>query len=268
MNTELLAGLAGGSAGAALWLVLSWPRALVWEAHSRWMGRRISQVARGMRRRLHPHVLIQADVLAWSPRQLFWRSMATAGVLGIGVGFIVGWLWGLIIAGAAFYVAPAWMVRQEFRRYQRALAQAFETHVLLLHIYFELGMPLLTAFRQMRLALRGPAQAQMERLLGDFAQGHPDAALRAWAARTQLMAYRMLADTLIQQRGQVLQGGTLDPLDTLLSAQRTQTMKSQTSKLSSGAAIVPILATLAITLLYLYGLMANIPGLNALHFHF
>lgn len=267
MSHAVMVGVASGSVGGIVWLLLSVPRPLTWHRPPGRWSRGLGQAVQGIRRRLSPTVRRQADVLAWTPRQLFWQSVAMAGVLGTILMVWQGVVVGLGVAVAGFYVAPAVLVRRRFHHYQEALAAAFETHVLLLRIYFDLGMPLLTALRQMRAALRGPAHTELDRLLGELVQGPTTHALRAWADRTQLMEYRMLADTLMQQQGEALRGEALAPLDTLLTAQRTQTMKNRTDKLTSGAAIVPILATVAITLLYLYGLMVHIPGVHALHFH-
>ena len=264
-----LGGATSVSLGLFLWLWMSRPRPLSWDGRPGMADDLISAAAIGIRRRLSPQALAQADVLRLSPRQLLWMGLGISAIVGLGVAALFPIRWMGIPAGiAAFYLAPSMSVKSQFKNYQRTMRMAFETQVLLLRIYFDLGMPVTTAFRTMRAALHGAAQYEVDRVLSDLAEGNGDAAFREWAERTQLMEYRLLADTIVQQRGRALRGNALDPLDTLLTANRQQSMKTLTDKLMSGGAAVPILSTLSVTTLYLYALMSNVQGLQALNFHF
>lgn len=264
-----LVGLAGGSLGLALWWVLSPVRPLRWEVAPTGWRAGVVQVGERMRRRLAPEVLAQAEILQLSSWSLVWMAVGLAIIAGVGTAALLPVRWmGIPVAVAAFYVAPSMSIRRRFRAYQRQMRVAFESQVLLLRIYFDLGMSVTTAFRTMRSALHGSARQEVDRLLSDLAEGRRDGAFEEWGRRTQLMEYRLLADTIIQQRGRALRGAALDPLDTLLTANRQQSMKTLTDKLTAGAAAVPILSTLSITTLYLYALMSNIQGLQALNFYF
>ena len=256
------------SMGLGVWLWSGRPRPLQWAALEGRAGGWGNALAAWVRRHLRPAVLAQAEMLEISSRELLGSGLVMAAIAGTVVGgFLpVHWL-GLPIAAATFGVAPSLRVRWRFGAYQRAMRGAFEPHVLLLRIYFDLGMALPTALRLVREALSGDAQRAMDRLLGDLTEGHRDAALHAWAERTQLMEYQVLADTLVQQRGRALRGAALDPLDTLLTASRQQSMKTRTDRLLAGAPAIPILASLSVVLLYFYALIAGVQGLQALHFH-
>lgn len=265
----VLMGAAGVSWGVVVWVGLSRPRRIRWTRPTGWLHRVIAGGAGRLWRQLSPTVLRQAETLHISSRDLFWSGLGWAVGTGVGVGVIatwrgLPWMMGLVAAALAFYVAPSVTVRSRFRRYQNVMRLAFETQVLLLRIYFDLGMSLTTALRTMRDALGGHAQQELDQVLRDLATGQRAAALVAWADRTQLDEYLMLADTLVQQRGRALQGNALDPLDTLLTAGRQQSMKTLTNRLTAGASATPILATLALVILYLYALFASIPGMHAL----
>jgi Flp pilus assembly protein TadB len=210
----------------------------------------------------------EADVLHLSARHLLIWSIVLTLPLGVVLGLLTRTWWlGVILAVAGFYLLPNLRVRLSYKSYQTAMRIAFETQVLLLRIYFDLGMPVVTAFRAMRVAVSGVAQQEIDRVLSDLSAGQRDAAFEDWAQRTQLLEYRLLANTIVQQRGRALEGETMKPLEILLSANRQQTMKILTDKLMTSAAAVPILSTLAVLILYIYALMVNIRGMQALHFH-
>ncbi len=263
-----LSGLAAGSSAVLVGLLLSRPQPLRWAAGPRGVVGWINRYAAQTRRRLSPAVLAQADVLQLSARQVLALAAGGALVVGLVVAALlpVRWL-GVPAAVTGFYLTPSLQVRQRFRAYQEAMRAAFEVQVLLLRIYFDLGFSVLEALRLMRSALYGPARQELDRLLSDLAEGRRDAAFHAWAARTGLLEYRLLADTSVQQRGRALRGDALDPLDTLLAANRQQSMKTLTDRLASSAATTPIVAVMAVVALYLYALFARVPGLHSLNLH-
>ena len=263
-----LGGVTAASLGLGVGWALARPRPLRWTGIGGRVDGLVNALAGWLRRHLQPAVLTQADVLQIASRELLGIGLGAAVGVGLGVAvlFPVRWL-GLFAAAAAFTLAPTVTVRRRFRAYQSAMQMAFEPQVLLLRIYFDLGMSLPMALRTLRDALHGAAQRELDRVLSDWAEGRRDAAFHAWAARTQLMEYRLLADTIVQQRGRALRGSALDPLDTLLVATRQQSMKTLTDQVLANAGVVPIVAAMALTLLYLYALVANVQGLQALHFH-
>lgn len=270
MLTPLILALSGVttlSMGLLVWLLWSRPQSLSWAGSPSWSSGLLTRLGERTRRRLSSDVALQAEVLQIPSHELIGMGLGVALLVGLGVAalFPVRWL-GILAALAAFYIGPSFSVRRRFKAYQQALRLGFETQVLLLRIYFDLGQSVTTAFRTMRTALHGYTLAEVDRLLGDLAQGQGDAAFKTWAGRTQLDEYRLLADTIVQQRGRALRGDALDSLDTLLTANRQQSMKTLTDRLTGGGALVPILATLSVTTLYLYALMSHIQGLGSLNF--
>lgn len=256
------------SVGWGAWLAMTWPQPLSWHAPLPKWEQGLNEMARRVRLRLSPPVVAQADVLKISGQWLLGMGLSMGVLGGLMMALVLPWHWlGIPFGLVLFYVAPSWSVRRQFQRYQLIMRMAFETQVLLLRIYFDLGMSVTAALRAMRTALDSTARQEVERVLQDLAAGNQDQALLAWAERTQLMEYRLLARTIVQQRGRALRGEALEPLEVLLTANRQQSMKTLTDKLTSGAAIVPILSTFAVTLLYLYALMTSIHGLQNLQFH-
>lgn len=261
-----LAGVVGFAAALLIGVLLSSPPALTWQRRISWRTKLITGMGERIRKGLTPEAVLQADVLGLSPMNLILMGLTAAVVLGgLTAVFLrpARWL-GVFTAIGGFYLGPSWIVGRRFREYQQAMQTAFETHVLLLQIYLSLRQPIATALKTMRGALNGSPQHELDRLLGDMTAGRGDYAFTRWANRTQLPEYRMLADTIIQQRGRGLTGDSLEPLDTLLAANRQQNMRSLTNLLSAGGFIVPMLCALAIATLWLYGLFSGVPGLSEL----
>ena len=267
-STVLWAALATLAAGALTWLLLSYPRPLRWTQMPRMGEVILAGLSRHLFRHLNAATAEKARVIQLTPRRLFVWSFGMALGLGLVSGLITRtWWFGCVIAVGSFYLLPAFRVSLSYKSYQRAMREAFDTQVLLLRIYFDLGMPVILAFRAMRMAVYGVAQGEIDRVLSDEAAGARDQAFTDWAQRTQLLEYQLLANTIVQQRGRALAGDALKPLEILLNANRQQNMKMLTDKLMTSAAAVPILATMSVLLLYFYALIAGLHGLSALNFH-
>ena len=256
------------STGLVVWWLLMVPRPLRWVRVPSWGDVLLTGLTAHLFRHLSQETARRAQVLHLAPRKLLVWSLLMALMVGVALGFVLHAVWvGGVLTVLGFYGLPSLRVSLSYQAYQRAMREAFETQVLLLRIYFDLGMPVVVAFRAMRIAVSGVAQREIDRVLSDEAAGARDQAFTDWAQRTQLLEYQLLANTIVQQRGRSLAGNALKPLEILLSANRQQTMKMLTDKLMTSAAAVPIFATLSVLILYLYALMVNIRGLSALHFH-
>lgn len=270
MSTTLWIALIGVVLGTGLtsWWLFMFPRPLRWVRVPRWGDVVLGALTAHLLRHLSQETARRARVLHLAPRKLLVWSVLMAFALGGTLGVVLHSVWvGGLVMVLGFYGLPSLRVSLSYQAYQRAMREAFETQVLLLRIYFDLGMPVIVAFRAMRIAVSGVAQREIDRVLSDEAAGARDQAFTDWAQRTQLLEYQLLANTIVQQRGRSLEGNALKPLEILLSANRQQTMKMLTDKLMTSAAAVPIFATLSVLILYLYALMVNIRGLSALHFH-
>lgn len=266
MVDRLAVWMGAGSLGLLVWLIVRRPRPWRWSSGGpAWSAR----LAAGITRLTNTRVVAAARVLALRPRHWIGFSAAGAGIGAVGFGLLVPvHPVGAVLGGAlGAVVGPGVGVRRRYRAYQAALRQAFPAQVLLLRIYLDLGVPVMDAFRLMRGALLGPARRELDHLLYALATGDPDAALRAWAARTGLMEYQVLADTLVRQRQQALTGDALDPLDTLLTARQEAVMQTLTDQAVSLAAVPPLVASLALAGLYLYALFQHIPGLGGVMAH-
>ncbi len=262
-----LAGVVGGAVALVVGVSLMRRPALSWQPSRRLGFHLLSGVGNRMKKGLTPEAVRQADVLGLTPTDLVLMGLMATVVLGGGTAIIfrpAPWL-GVLTAAAGFYLGPSWIVGHRFRAYQKAMQTAFETHVLLLQIYLSLRKPIAIALKTMRSALSGHSQHELDRLLAELTAGRGERAFTTWADRTQLPEYRMLADTIVQQRGQGLTGESLEPLDTLLAANRQENMRSLTNLLSAGGFVVPMLCALAIATLWLYGLFSGVPGLSELH---
>ncbi len=256
----------GAVVALVAWALLSRPAPLTWHYEPRWGVRFIGNVGIRLQKGLTPDAVTRAEVLGITPRDLVLMGLI-AGLVGGGLGavFIQPFRWiGVVIGALMFYIAPSSIVNSRFKNYQQAMQTAFENHVLLLQIYLSLRKPIMTALKAMRDTLSGYPQRELDQLLADLTDHRGDQAFVEWGHRTQLPEYRLLANTIVQQRRRTLNGDSLEPLDTLLAANRQENMLSLTNRLGAGGVIVPMLATFAIATLWMYGLFAGVSGLSSL----
>jgi len=256
-----LTAAAGLFGGRAVWLALHPPMPVQFNPSQPWTTRLTEAAVRVMQARWQAETRRQAAVLRLPTAQVALFPIVT----GVGAGLVADLLIHVpLVALAAALVGawkgPAWIIGQLFRARAAALARDFAPLVLMLRIYLDLKHPLPEAFRQTRPALSRAGRAELDRLLAAMGGGQRQAALKTWAARTGYGPYRILADTLAQGWDQGLAGATLDPLDTLIQAQREQGARSLTDRLDVTSTVVPVLAMLGVVGVVMYGLFANALG--------
>ena len=249
--------VAGLLAAWALWQALSPPRPLSWTPDTPWLERAMHRVDAGIRARWTTATQHQAQILGLPSWQIVGYYSAAAVIGGLGGYDLHHQVWMALGVGlVALWQGPPWIIRQMFGKRQRVLARDFPPLVLMLRIYLALGQPLAQALAATRPALSRLGQAEVNRLLAAIQRGDP-AALKAWAQRTGLSTYRLLADTLAQGWGQGLTADALVPLDTLIRASREQGTRALTDRLDSLSTIVPVIAAFGVFLVLLDAIVAG-----------
>lgn len=250
--------LAGGLIAWALWMMFHPPRAVDWAVPSPWIDRWMQGLDARLRRGWNPQTQRQAEILAippWHAVGLMVVALAGGVLLGLDIG--QGWLLALAIGALLAWKGPAWVIRRRFLVWQSQLDRDFPPLVLMLRIYLDLGEPLPEALAHTRPALSRVGQGELDRLLSALQMGARQSALKAWARRTDLPTYALLADTLAQGWDQGLTADALTPLDTLIQSSREQGTRSLTARLDGMATIVPIIAAFGELLVVLYALLVG-----------
>ncbi|PSR19896.1 MAG: hypothetical protein C7B45_17665 [Sulfobacillus acidophilus] len=250
--------LAGCLTGWALWMVFHPPRVVDWVAPTPWLERWMQGLDARLRQGWNPRTRREAEILALPPWHVVGLMlMAWAGGLLLGLDFGKGWLLALGIGILLAWKGPAWVIHRRFLLWQSQLARDFPPLVLMLRIYLDLGEPLAEALGHARPALSRLGQEELDRLLSALQMGARQEALKAWARRTDLPAYGLLADTLAQGWDHGLSGDALTPLDTLIQSSREQGTRSLTARLDGMATIVPLIAAFGELLVVLYAILVG-----------
>lgn len=160
---------------------------------------------------------------------------------------------------AAFFAVP-WFVLRRYGQYQNQVASNLPTLVLLLQFYLSLDYPVLQALGACLPALGPFGQHEVGRVVGDLRKGAHTGAFRDSQTRIGRLYWRMLMDTLAQSWGHEMTGAALDPLTTMLRAQRDEDARLLTSSVDAVSTAVPILAVLGGVIAFLFFLLASSLG--------
>lgn len=254
----VFAGIAALLGGGFMWQLVHAPRPIGWVVPESRVDRLLGGADHWIRHRWNPVTRQQAEILAipaWQVLGFYGVALFGGGVLGYDL--LHGVLWAVLLALGAAWKGPAWMIGQQFRGRQGALARDFAPLVLMLRIYLDLGEPLIVALRHTRPALGRIGQAELNRLLSAMEAGQRQEALKQWGRRTGLSTYKLLADTLSQGWDQGLTAQTMQPLDTLIESSRAQGTRALTERLDGMATIVPVIAAFGVMAVLLYALLAG-----------
>lgn len=162
-------------------------------------------------------------------------------------------------AVSAWLLVP-WVILRRYGQYQNQVASNLPTLVLLLQFYLSLDYPILQAL-QASLPAMGPfGQAEVTQIIGDLQHGENTGAFRASQSRIDRLYWRMLMDTLAQSWGHEMTGAALDPLTTMLRAQRDERARLLTSSVDAVSTAVPILAVMGGVIAFLFFLLASSLG--------
>lgn len=239
-------GALGLTASLLVWQALHRPLPLAFGVRETGWDRWVRRLDARVRRSWRPQTQRQAQILQMPPWHVVGLAVLAAGVGGVLGGDLfspVPWLGALGGMVLGVWQGPRWVVGSRFRQRQRALTRDFPPLVLLLRIYLDLGVPLPEAVAACRPAVARLTRQELDRLLAQFQLGARAAALRAWAQRTDLALYAILADTLAQGWDDGLSGAALQPLDTLMDAAQDQGTRSLTDRLDGMATLlVPLTA--------------------------
>lgn len=260
--------LAGG-AGASLWIV-TWvalwrtARPLTFAPETPWRVRARDAVVRFMQRRWSARILEEMAVLGWPPAMagfwaLFFAALGGVPALLVSRSSLVA----LCVAGGAGWIGPQLWIHRNFVSWQQDLLRDFVPLVLLLSVYFDLGLSPERALEEALPAMGVNTAAQIRFLLTSWHEqvDTPAGALQTWAARLKLLPYQQLADVLAHHLDRGLSGDALKPLHTLISAQQQQSARALADRVDQQITVVPALAMMGLMLIVLFTFFAH--GLGA-----
>lgn len=254
-----------GGLGAACWLgawIALWqvPSVITFHPVEPWPVRARDALIRWMQQRWSAQVLAEMAVLGWSPALVAVFVAAFAALAGLPVLAVTHRVIVALIAGLlAGWFGPQLWVHRNFVGWQQELARDFVPLILLLSVYFDLGLSPERAVEEVLPAM-GPATAAQLRIL--LTQWHqqidtPGRILRAWAARIKLMPYQQLADVLAHHLDRGMSGEALRPLRTLVSAEQQQGARALADRVDQQVTVVPAVALLGLMMIIIYTFFAH-----------
>ena len=241
-----------------LWQAVNFPPRISWTHDATIWDVLATHTDQWIRSRWAEQTRQQADILRIKFATILQYLVISAGGAGVVLWIFFAKVWIVILVGmaAAGYWGPSWIIGRRFKQYQGFLRRDFAPLVLILRIYFDLGIPVTQALLAASRALGRTSQREINRLLTAMHSGQDGSeAMNLWGKRPRLMEYRLLADTIAQNWQASLTGQALAPLDTLIEANREQGTRSLADRLDAVATIVPILAAFGILVLVIFSLL-------------
>jgi len=255
--------VAGGGVSLLLW---SWvglwrnEKALTFIPHTSWRVRWRDAFVRFLQRRWSAKILEESAVLGWTPATISFWALLFAAFVGLPTVIVThNRLLALVFAGVGAWLGPQFWIHRNFVGWQQELMRDFVPLVLLLSVYFDLGLSPERAFEEALSAVGEQTAKQIRLLLAQWHQSNtsPAAIIQAWAAPFKLMPYQQLADVLAHHLDRGLSGAALKPLHTLITAQQQQGARAMADRVDQQVTVVPALVVLGLMIMVMFTFFAH-----------
>lgn len=242
------------------WQLIHPPTPLRLAPVASWTERWAPEAGTRLMRRWNQVTKDAAKVFAVTPAQVGVQSALFGGVTAAALWFVIrAPLWVALPAGLLVgWQLPPYLLKSRYIRWRQAVLGDFPTITLLLRIYWDLGYSVPESLLAVRPAIGPAMQGEVDRILGDIAQGERGSAWTAFSQRVHHSSIHLLAQVVRQNWDRKLSGEALNPLDTLVETTRVQQLTALTDQLDAVSTVVPILAIMGMITVFIFALYLSL----------